>query len=426
MTSKYAHIFIPALSTLLWNSPDAMAGNNAIWRLDGTYRLRYESLHNAYRANAAGNDQILASQLLASLKANGEHVFGELEIEDARSWLDDAGTPLGTDDVNALEPLQVWIGWRKADQFTLKAGRMTLDMGSRRLMARQRFRNSVNAFDGVYAGGRQHAWHWQAFYLKPVEIRPSDRRSLDGNRIKLDKQGDNQIWGLHLSHTGNTTLELYYYGLNEDDNGAQLSTVGFRNLKAAAAHQWDYEIEAAYQTGETGDLDTSAAMIHAQVGYQFADALSSRIALMADYASGDDKPTDDESNRFNTLFGVTRFDFGPTGIYGAFARTNIISPGLKWDFKPGKNKSTFIAYRAVWLDSATDSQSRSGIRDTSGDSGRFVGHQVEARWRLNVAAQWQLELGGAHLMKGAFFEDAPNAPDTGDTTYVYSQIVYRL
>lgn len=426
MTIKNSRFFLPFLLPLLWVSPEGMAEGISAWSLDGTYRLRYESLGNAYRAGGTGGDQILASQLLASLKANGEHVFGELEIEDARSWLDDAGTPLGTDDVNTLEPLQAWIGWRQQDQFMLKAGRVTLDIGSRRLMARQRFRNSINAFDGVYVSGQQQAWQWQTFYLKPVEIRPADRMSLEDSDIKIDKQSDSQLWGLHLNRNGNTTLELYYYGLDEDNNGAQLSTVGFRNLKTVTVHQWDYEVEAAYQTGESGDLDVRAAMVHAHVGYQFADALSSRIELTTDYASGDKDPADNESNRFNTYFGVTRFDFGPTGIYGAIARTNIISPGMKWDFKPGKGKTAFIAYRAVWLDSTKDSQSRSGIRDARGESGRFVGNQIETRWRMSINTQWQLELGGAYLMKGKFFEDAPNAPNAGDTTYVYSQLVYKL
>jgi len=426
MTAKTCRLLIPALLPLLCLSPKSMAEESSAWSLDGTYRLRYESLHNAYRAGASGSDQILVSRLLASLKGNGEHVFGELEIQDSRSWLDDVGTPLGTDDVNALEPLQAWIGWRQENQFVVKAGRQTLDIGSRRFVARNSFRNTLNAFDGVYGNYQQDAWQWQAFYLMPVDRQPDDRNDLDSNEIEFDKRGDDQFWGLHLARKGHTDLELYYYGLDEDDNGAQLTTIGLRSLKVASSQQWHYEVEAAYQTGETGDLDVRAAMIHAHIGYQFADPLSSRIEVMADYASGDDDPADGESNRFNTLFGARRFDFGPTGIYGAFARTNILSPGVKWDFKPNKNQGASIAYRAVWLDSATDSQSGSGLRDPSGNSGSFVGHQLETRWQLNFSKQWQLELGGAYLMKGEFFEDAPNAPDKGDTTYVYSQIVYRL
>lgn len=422
MAVARALFFLPLL---LMFSSLIMAETNPVWRIDGSYKLRYETLDNAYRANTRGGDQILVSQLLASVKANGEYVFGELEIQDARSWLDDNGTPLGTDDVNTLEPLQAWLGWRQ-EAFVAKVGRLNFDIGSRRLMARQRFRNTINAFDGVYGSYQQEQWQWQAFYLKPVEPRPAEREDLDDNKIKLDKQGDDRFWGLHVSRSEVTDLELYYYGLDEDDNGAEISTVGFRNLKPATPLQWHYEVEAAYQFGETGNLDVSAAMLHAAVGYQFDDPLSSRIELMADYASGDDDPNDDESNQFNALFGVTRFDFGPTAIYGAFARANILSPGVKWDFKPSSNSAAYLAYRAIWLDSAKAAQARSGLRDTAGDSGRFAGNQLEVRWQWALSAQLQLELGGAYLLKGEFLEDAPNAPDTGDTSYVYSQISYQL
>ncbi|MFT7234967.1 MAG: hypothetical protein ACI9QV_000538 [Methylophagaceae bacterium] len=423
MTAKISRFSISALISLILMSTECMAQEAQAWSLDGSYRLRYESSHNAYRAEANGGDQILVSRLLVSIKGNRKHVFGELEIADSRSWLDNASTPLGIDDINSLEPLQAWIGWRLREQFAIKAGRLTLDIGSRRFVSRNRFRNTLNTFDGIYGSFQQDFWQWQAFFLMPVDRQPSDRRDLDNNDIKLDKHGDNQLWGLHLTHND---MALYYYGLDEDDDGTALTTVGFRTLKAATIQQWHYELEAAYQAGKTGSLNVSASMIHAHVGYQFPDSLSSRVELMVDYASGDNDPTDGESNRFNTLFGARRFDFGPTGIFGAFARTNIISPGMKWDFKPNNSQATFIAYRAVWLDSATDLQFGSGLRDMSGSSGRFVGHQLEARWRINFTTQWQLELGGAYLRKGEFFKNAPNAPSTGDTQYLYSQIVYRL
>lgn len=396
------------------------------WTLDGSVRLRYENLHNAYRKSSNGDDQLLTSHSLVSLKAEGGVWIGEIEMSDQRAWLDDAGTPLGTDDVNALEPLQAWVGWNPNDQFTAKAGRITLDLGSRRLMARQRYRNTISAFDGFHTSYQQDNWQLQSFYLAPVDRRPSDRASLDDNKFKIDKQSDDRFWGFHFNYRGSSNLELYYYDLDEPSPWADIATIGFRNYTSAKPDTWHYEIEAAYQSGDYASQDVSASMAHAHIGYQFTDPLSSRVELIFDYASGDDDPNDNKRERFDPLFGVSRPDFGPTGIYGAFQLSNVIAAGSKWSFMPGIGDSAFIKYQALWLDSETDTQSRSGLRDISGNSGRFAGHQIDARWRITVKEQFQLEMGATHLFKGEFLEDVFLAPDDGDSTYVYSQVTYRF
>ncbi|MCU4677678.1 alginate export family protein [Catenovulum sp. 2E275] len=398
------------------------------WQTDGSYRLRYETLNNAYRANANGSDQILASQLLFSIKAKHENLLAQLEIQDSRTWLDDAGTPLGTDDVNALEPLQLWLGWQISPDSLVKVGRQTLDIGSRRLMARQRFRNTISAYDGAYARFQQNDWLLQSFYFMPVERHPESRADLDDNKIKLDKQGDDKFWGVHLSQNSANTnpVEFYYYGLDKSESDLSISTLGIRYIQPNAVNHWDYEIEAAYQFGDNQSLDVKAGLLHAHLGYSLADSLSSRLEFMFDYASGDDDPNDGKDNRFNTLSGVSRFDFGPTGIYGAFSRANIVSPGVKWGFKPDSTQTVFVAYRAVWLDSETDSQARSGLRDTTGQSGTFAGHQLESRWRYKLNKAVQLELGGTYLVKGEFLQDAPNSPQDKDTAYFYSQFSYQF
>jgi len=194
-------------------------------------------------------------------------------------------------------------------------------------------------------------------------------------------------------------------------------------------------VETAYQFGESRNsaaptditnLNHRASFLHGHVGYQFENLWQSRLVMQFDYASGDKDPTDNESNRFVTLFGARRFDFGPTGIYGPIIRGNIITPGLRWEFVPNEKIRAFVGYRAFWLAEKKDGLTAAGLRDVNGNSGRFVGQQLESRWQLNFSKQLQLELGGAYLMKGEFLEEAPNAPDTGDTFYVYSQIVYRL
>lgn len=413
----------------------------------GSYRMRYESLNNAVRAGANGGDQLLASRLLASIKVHQDNVFGELELEDSRAWLDDKGTPLGTDDVNTLEPLQAYLGWRQQRSgysYSIRAGRFTMDIGSRRLVARNRYRNTLNAFTGIDANLDQSDWHWRAFYTLPVQRLPSDYTHLDNNDTHIDETHiGSQFWGLHLTkdNTAIGRVEGYYFGLHEQDQhdlntkNRHLTTLGFRVNQKTKQSPWLYEVEAAYQFGETHAtaaasdntvLDVNAYFAHGKLGYQFHDALSSKLEMMADYASGDHNPNDNAYNRFDTLYGARRFDFGPTGIYGVFARSNIWSPGVRWGFKPTHNMSAYIGYRMIWLADKKDTLAKTGVISHGGNSGDFVGRQLQVRLRLQLTKQLLSEFGAVYLQKGTFLKQAPNAADTGNTSYIYTQVSYQF
>jgi len=424
----------------------SMAAEPGAWQISGSYRLRYEWLENSFRANATGGDQLLLSRLLASIGGKGENFFAELEIQDSRAWLGDRVIRLVSNSVNALEPLQIYAGWHQdlngGRQISVKAGRMTMDVGSRRLVARNRYRNTLNAFSGVHGQWDHGNWHGQAFFTYPVQREPFELAKLGDNRAELDDQySDIRFWGLHYAYApvSSRSAEMYYFGLHEEDQpelptrNRRIHTVGLRFLKPAAPDDWDYEIETAYQYGESHasrlpsdvtDLDHRAWFMHAHLGFQFADHWSSRIVLQFDYASGDKRPDDKQNNRFDTLYGARRFDFGPTGIYGVFARGNILSPGLRWEIRNGGKYTGLVGYRAVWLAERFDALTTSGVRNVGGTSDKFVGHQLEAALRAKLGDQLEAEAGAAYLRKGSFLRHAPNAPDEADTLYLYSQITY--
>lgn len=155
----------------------------------------------------------------------------------------------------------------------IRLGLQTLNLGSRRLVARNSHRNTVNAFTGAF-------WEWRAkegptiqgFYFLPQDRLPSDAASLLGNRIHHDEERfDLQFWGLH-SQWGGLPLggEAYYYGLNEGDavgfatRDRNLHTFGLRFFRPRAKGPWDWDFESAAQFGsargsaaaaDTDDLD---------------------------------------------------------------------------------------------------------------------------------------------------------------------------
>ncbi|HEX9646605.1 MAG TPA: alginate export family protein, partial [Alphaproteobacteria bacterium] len=358
-------------------------------------------------------------------------------------------TPLSTSLVNALELLQGYVaitaGGLIADgsKTEVKAGRLTLDMGSRRLVGRAGFRNTINAFTGIDArwtgagGGKL-----RAFFTLPVDRRPNTRAALSDNRVAFDDESWSQrFWSVYYAEPElpwGDRGEVYLFGLDEYDSSRRatadrtLYTPGFRLYRPAAGGAFDYQVEAIVQFGESrastaatdvAVLDHLAHFEHFEVGYSFATHWSPRLIAQYDYASGDDDPADGRNNRFDPLFGARRFDFGPTDIYGPFARSNLSSPGLRLEVKPAPGVDGMLAGRSFWLASDRDTWTGAGVRDATGASGGFLGTQVEARLRWQVVpGNLQLEAGYAHLFAGSFADRAPNATGEGDTDFAYGQM----
>ena len=414
--------------------------------LSGSYRLRYEWLDNAFNANVRGSDDLLVSRIMLGAEAQAtDSLRLGVEFVDARAWGSDADTPLGTDDVNAAEVLQIYAGYESQSVFVdddlldLRVGRFTLGMGSNRLVARHVYRQTLQGFSGVSANwSRSEGVRLQLFATRPVTRAPSDRSGLADNDIEWDELADTDFWGIHLDRwvIGNINASVYLFGIDDSYRGFGTATLrnhltaGFRVLESRGL--WRWELEAAYQNGEvrsigtaaTQTLDHSAAMIHARIGRRLEHTWNPELQLRFDYASGDDQPNDSDSGRYDTLFGPLRFDFGPTGLYNAIRRVNVNTVGLYMNLEPRTDTTLMVGYRSAWLDSRRDAFGGSGLRDAAGESGRFVGHQLEARYRWEFApGNWRFEAGGAYLWKGEFLSDAPGSLDPGNTLYLYSNVL---
>lgn len=149
-------------------------------KISGSVRPRYETLANQVFAGRTGDDEYLGVQSLLKLEADTGAIVLGAEIQDTRRLVGNAGggTPA---EVDTLEPVQLYAGWRPKDflikgaNLDLAAGRFTLDIGSRRLVARSGFRNILASFDGVRgAWTTANGIKVTGFYTAPVRREPSD------------------------------------------------------------------------------------------------------------------------------------------------------------------------------------------------------------------------------------------------------------
>jgi hypothetical protein len=423
--------------------------------LSVNHRTRYEYLDDEFRIGRSGDTDVVAFRTLVHGRVDLPHgLTVGAELEDSRAEKN-SDTFLNTTIVNSMELLQAYMEYERPETFggTLKGrgGRITMDVGSRRFVARNRFRNTINGFTGIDLewkdDGNRNGLVLRGFWTLPVHREPTALRQarLKDNDIVFDTETTHvNFWGLYAARDFEDVGrgEIYLFGIHESDSNdrptrnRQLATPGFRLFRKPSKGRFDYTIENAIQFGTSRlsssntsaagqkELDHFAHFHHLTLAYTFDVAWSPSVALQYDFASGDRNPNDGDNGRFDTLFGARRFDFGPTGIYGPFARSNVHTPGLRVQVKPHARVSSFVAVRAFWLAADEDFWVPAGVRDPKGNSGSYVGSQVEIRVRVEVIPKnVRLEVGYAHLFAGEFIEDAPTSNDEGDSDYVYTQVV---
>jgi len=426
-----------------WTLQEALGDPDDL-TISGSLRGRYETIDNQFRpgVDKSDGDFMIRTTLAAEYDAGPVRIGGELW--DSRAYGLGPKTPIGTSDVNALELVQAYVALDAGEALgagtsaSLTGGRFFLDLGSRRLVGINNFGNATSAFTGVKAElVAADRTELTLFYTLPQVHLPSDKADIRDNAVEWDREsGDLRFWGGFVSTPDlapGLSADIYLFGLDEHDRpdlataDRHLVTPGIRLYRNPKPGRWDYELEGIYQFGsirasnaaDAPERDVSAYYLHAEVGHQFAGGWQPRIALEYDLGSGDHSGSG-SYNRFDTLFGPRRSDWGPSGLYGPLGRSNISSPGIRVEVTPGNKWDAFAFYRALWLDSATDSFASTGLRDASGTSGRFAGHQVEARVRYWIVPKLlRLDTGAAVLINGRFLNDAPNANGYGDPIYGY-------
>jgi hypothetical protein len=417
-------------------------GNPDDFKLSGSIRARYETLDGQPRAGLPEDDEQLSSRATLFAEYDPGTIRIGAELYDSRAWLNKPGDSLDTTQVNALELVQAYVAADFAGPFgpgskaSVQLGRFKLDLGSRRLVADDDYRNTTTGFTGVRADVRTAGGLTAtALYVLPQIRLPDDRPSLVGQDVEWDRESfDLQLWGGLIARPNTiagATAEIGYFGLVERDwpghptRNRDIDSFSARLIRAPAPGTADFEFEGIYQTGDirTGiaadatEQKVAAWFVHADAGYLFAGPAKLRLSLEYDRASGD--APGGKYGRFDTLYGMRRADLGPAGIYNAIGRANIESLGLRAEIAPSARWDAFATWHAMWLAEKTDAFSTTGVRDASGGSGRFAGHQVDVRVRYWLVPKvLRAELTGTWLSKGRFLELAPNAVTAADTHYL--------
>jgi len=438
---------------VLQTSPEALAQADAqpdAFKLSGSVRVRAETIDGQARAGLSPADTLFdfRARLLGEVRRGWFSAGGE--VYDSRVLRTDEDTPVTNSEVNTLELVQAYVGaaladpWGRGSKVSAQVGRFTLNLGSRRLVSADDFRNTTNGYTGLrvdagFAGGVNA----NVFYVLPQMRLPADAAGVRGHDIVGDRESaDLQLFGAFLSAPfgfAGAALQPSYVGLRERDRpdlatrDRRLDTFGLRYFRDPAVGKIDFDVEAMTQHGElrassaaaAARLDVDASYWHAEIGRRWAGAWKPRIGFEYDYASGDEPGGD--YRRFDTLFGMRRSELAPSGFYNSVGRANIAAFGVRVEVEPSARWEAFVTLKRLELASATDAFSTTGVADAAGASGDFAGIQLDQRVRYWLVPQrLRLEANIVHLQKGRFLREAPNVTSPDNTDYVALDLTYSF
>lgn len=465
---------MPDSKIVVQQSPES---NNPLCFLDGALcfdveeRVRFEVRENNFdfddSTSALTDDNWLLQRFRIGLKITfNDWLRVYAQGQDSREWNSDrADFPgvLGAEGDDAFDLRQAWIEIGNTKQFplTAKIGRQILSYGDERLIGAFDWNNIGRTFDAVKLRWEEKAWSLDAFASSVVvPERGSFNQSDVFNGNELDRQ---QIFsGLYFSTTalGPQVTDLYALHLHENDSpryqqnvfgDTNFFTFGFRVKSKPGAFApepesglskdgktvapaptkrpvgFDYDAEAAFQTGEVRGLDLTAFAVHAGVGYTFDTAWLPRLGVAYNYGSGDGDPADGDIETFQNLFPTNHKFYGQID---AFSWQNMQDLEVSFKMQPHKAVTVRAEYHAFWLASTDDVWYRANgatavrpLSPASRSAGSYCGSEADLIVTWNVNKHLQVEGGYSHFFAGDYLDDTGPADDA-DFAYVQAKITF--
>lgn len=389
------------------------------------HRTRFEFRDNDFRRSEKHVDQpfLLRTRAYLAVKNRFDPLRFTVEISDARRYNGDF--PRDVRDSNFQEPIQLYgeLFFKQSPlagrQLAVKFGRQAFEYNDRRLLARNEFRNTTNNFDGirVIVGKQSDKWQVDALLLQPIlrDDNGFDKRDKASTLIGAigDYRGFSRIM----------TLQPIYLVLKQDGDKAangverEIHSIGLRGYGVVGKTGFDYDFLYVKQEGNDGPRKHDALGYVGDLGYTFKHPWKPRVSATWNFGSGDDLPNDRQSGRFERLFGFAR----PFSQDDYFQFENVEATKVRLELTPSKELQWDAGFNWYSLNSATDRWNNAGLRDSSGESGTFIGHEFDTRLVWSPSRYFQTELLYAYFKAGTFAETAGRG---GTSNLLFAQFTF--
>ncbi len=400
----------------------------------GEFRLRSESWESfGFNPASSGNDTfILGRAQLYSDWHIGENfrvfVEGESALESDR---DLPGGRRGLD-VDSLDLQNAFVDFivplsDESSKVTFRLGRQGLLFGKQRLVSTLPWSNSQRSWDGARVIYQTNGWRIDGFYTRYTPVKKYEFN---------DWQKGPDFWGVYATGKVGSDhkigLDLYYLGLNNDNNKTYNGTTGTEERHTLGARafgkfgdsNFGYDFEGAYQFGDLGSADINAYMFASQLNYTFAQSdWKPNVYVGFDYSSGDDTPGDNDVKTFNQLFPLGHAYNGYMDLIG---RQNIMDLSAGVSFKPHKKIFVKGDFHNFTRSESADSVYNAGggvLRSTVAGASDQVGQEVDLTVKFLVDRHMTLQSGYSHFFAGNYFTDTGSDEDID---FYYFQVSYKF
>ena len=274
-----------------------------------------------------------------------------VQLQDVRTWGEETNT-LGDFRADNFDLHQGYIELKNmhASSVSMRMGRQAIALGGQRLIGAVEWTQQGRVFDGLRLTTATQGGRVDLIGLKLAEASVATVNN------------DAYLFGVYGQITQPKDVDIELYGLyNRVEGVAKTSqfTLGSRLLGKSA--NWDYRLEASYQTGKRAGRDVEAYMLGGRMGVTFAQG-KSKITLWYDYLSGDDDLTDTKIKVFDTLFATNHKFYGFADLFLNIpvhtAERGLHTAALKMMFKPRQNISLGIDLHTFWLAQQTGISSK--------------------------------------------------------------------
>ncbi|WDS36505.1 alginate export family protein [Pseudoxanthomonas sp.] len=398
----------PAARTQPFDRLKAIAlGPDAYLSLGAILRERIESNH----ASAFGVGRDDDSYLLQRLQVHADLRIGShwqvfTQLEDVRAF---EKTTIGPADRNPLDLRMAFVAYTTplaGGELKVRVGRQEFAFDLQRFVSLRDGPNVRQSFDAVWANYEHGPWRWIGFVSQPVQYSAGSEFDDTSNRhfafdtLRVERQV-----------LGTDELSLYYARYELDDS-TYLDAVGDERRDildarfAGVQGALDWDLEAMGQRGHVGGVPVQAWGMGGRIGYTLKGAaLSPRIGLQVDAASGDRKPGDGRLETFNPLF-PNGYYFSLAG-YTGYSNLLHIKPALT--IHPSERLTVTAAVGLLWRQSTADAvyvQPDVPLAGTAGIGGRWTGAYAQLRtdWKINPNLGAAIEL--VQYQAGSVIRDA--------------------